>query len=61
MPHVQHPGNVTVRVGVPNEEENAKYNFNGKEIQLRGVGIRTCVLDQHTRPAICTVYTWFHT
>jgi hypothetical protein len=36
----QFPGNVTLRVSVPKEEENAKFNFNGQEIALRGVGIR---------------------
>ena len=37
---MQFPGNVTLRVSVPKEEENAKFNFNGQEIPLRGVGIR---------------------
>lgn len=39
----QFPGNVTLRVSVPKEEENAKFNFNGQEIALRGVGIRSTV------------------
>ena len=39
----QHPGNITVKINVPKEEENGKFNFNGQTILLRDVAIRSTV------------------
>ena len=48
-PSLQFPGNISLRVSVPKEEENAKFNFNGQDIPLRGVAIRRPAAD-----SLCT-------